>query len=339
MNLQSRDELEQLLKHHYALKAQDSQYNKQLEELVQKIKNGHSTGDPITDFLIVNTESVDSDLGKRLYSLQKEINENQGKKVLVLAHHKTSREQTGCFGGGYLSINLELLQLGVINGTLNVDVNKEELLIPTGKYYSEDKLHEGPIQIPLTEIICIDNWGPAYQFGMLHGCMQGWHEHSQNTHKITVLFGDKTVDTYFRIPPWMFEGPLFEKIMHDIKKDNAEEWVAFYKKLPEKPAQYLCYTKALQALGLEVPPDFKQAYDTLQEKRKTEILEKLNQSVNNCKTSFDDLEKALKPNLAELVELGIADEPRLITMAPGMEVDFAKYIKGLCEKYNIKTEP
>ena len=98
MGLQSREELEQLLKQHEVLKAQDLQYSKQLEELVQNIKNGQSTGDPIRDFLIANfRETEDSDIGKKLYSLQKEIDENQHQKVLVLTHHKTSREQRGCF--------------------------------------------------------------------------------------------------------------------------------------------------------------------------------------------------------------------------------------------------
>jgi len=312
-----------------------------LEKIRQQIKNGETTGNPIKDFLIVNNKSEDGDIGKRLYGLQKEINENQGRKVLVLTHHKTFSEQTGCFGGGYLSINLELLHLGVINGNLGVDVNKEELLIPTSKYYSGDKLHDGQIQIPLTEIVCIDNWGPAYAFGMLRGCMQSWHEHSQNAHRMTILSGDKAVDTYFRIPSWMFDGMLFEKLLADIKQGEADNWVAVYKNLPAQHTsqmQYHTYVKALRALELDVPPDFKQAYDTAQKKRRTEVLEKLNQSVNNCKTSFDDLEKELKPKLAELVELGIADEHSQITIAPGVEVDIAKYIRGLCEKYNTSTK-
>ncbi len=135
---------------------------------------------------------------------------------------------------------------------------------------------------------------------------------------------------------WLFAG-RFEELMAKIKKGEiGEEYEHLnYESVREANSDTITHAKAFNALGLEMSSYLKKTYDFMQKKRRTEVLEKLNQSVNNCKTSFDDLEKEMKPRLAELVELGIHNETHRITLVPGLEFDVAVYIKDLCRKYEV----
>src|SRR3989344_5818288 len=139
-----------------------------LSEIKEKIKNGESTGDKISDYLIFtgvqlpNGKLVDSkygDLGTNLREFSSRVHDNQGKQILLIRQNETISGCTGFGHPGFKAMD-ETYELGVIDGEIEFSLDRDikigiedDVRIPTGKkavkisnpYHKGWKLKDGDV--------------------------------------------------------------------------------------------------------------------------------------------------------------------------------------------------
>lgn len=111
----------------------------QIKKLIERIRNGETTGDQIKDYKLSCGEWIGGETEKTLRTVQDKISEHQGE--FILAIERTERFE-GCVGFGYEPRNSDYhlrqyLTLGVLSGTkliIEIDAKKTSCSLPTSRY-------------------------------------------------------------------------------------------------------------------------------------------------------------------------------------------------------------
>ena len=96
--------------------------NARLDGLKQRIIDGETTGDPITDFAIVAHNTFSPEAEQPYRNLAEMLKDREGEQVLVVSEEIESNYQSGCFGdrgGTYVE---STFMLGVLNSGVELEI-------------------------------------------------------------------------------------------------------------------------------------------------------------------------------------------------------------------------
>lgn len=310
----------------------------------------YTSGDVIKDFMIVCYGlNPDKEIEKQLRVLQKTIDKNQKKQVLVVSREQSHRESHGCFGGGFSHISGGNDLLGIIDGKLSFNFENYELIIPVVEKYVKRESHgkwkaqNGNIQISVLDLKNLDEWAiHGFSSQVFDWTNNHYGGHNTTSHQFRILV-DKEVEPFFKINEdqyvWGTYGPaILDKIRKDPSKDISNEWFEIFGRIDTS------YVAALELLETEASKEFKKKYAEEIVKKKDDvqkrILESIDYALKNKQSDFEASKFGVIKTLKEAVELGMHKEERIIQYSniPGLSLNVQKYIVDMCQKQEIKTE-
>jgi len=346
------DILEEILRLDRETKNTISKRDKKIEAIKEKIiKKEVSTGDNIKDFLIIMDSLLNQEMDGKLRLLKRKINNKQGEQVLVDRTRLSKHGKDGCFTSSYEIEENEELRIGVIKGELDFDLSNYNILIPTEKqalkgsdklgiYNEKFKLVEGPISIRAGDII-----DKHSDLTAIFGYEERGHDIFRGRfmgNKTRIILGNDDVELYFKLSKDMgFYEHLDDMLSGKMDKNSIAGWLEHYKIFD------LSYVDALNALGLDIPGEFKTQYDDKSYKRKIKIIEDLEKLTKEEEASFEsknnltyDQRQNLKSlrtdivvTLMEAIELNMDKEKFTLKKAPGVTMEVSEYISALFKKY------
>ncbi len=158
---QARAAQAKVIRTHSVLRSAEANAAKQLGALRQAIADGVSTGDPITDYVVVNYGDIDGKNEAVFRNLEQKVLAHGGELALIISSFSY---QTGCtgFGGNGHIARMMILGLGLLEQVptgliLNLDQTNRLLAmtswaLPTSRYTSssaslsgEPSLHDGAL--------------------------------------------------------------------------------------------------------------------------------------------------------------------------------------------------
>lgn len=279
------------------------------QEIVDRIRNGESTGDTIHDFVLVSYGGNASKQTELPYKkLDHKVHENIDGQVLVVQQRESIH---GCPGisasrtidPSFIGVNI-ILRLGIITGPLKFRVG-EEITVPTEKYatrYKEQEkwyLEKGSITLSMFDLAGFGRTIEKRRKPMSNDICDFL---DTDTFKSALnIYVGAEVEEYFR----KYQRPLFRRNQKQLN---------------------LSYVDALQLLGEEVPKDFKEAYD---KKR-----------YDDCVSHITRIEKAstdemMRCRLLEALDLGLHVCDVKYEQRPGITIDVPVYVTALCKQYGI----
>ena len=105
----------------------DAQAAEKLRILQESIRTGHSTGDSITDFVILNYSGAEK-VEERIRALDENLRKNKGGLVALEECYSYSWGKVGCFGGDYTKNPSQILLGRIQEPFLKLDESKDDLV-------------------------------------------------------------------------------------------------------------------------------------------------------------------------------------------------------------------
>ncbi|MFH1072908.1 MAG: hypothetical protein V1743_05775 [Nanoarchaeota archaeon] len=297
--------------------------NRLLETVRESLLSGaESTGDKIRDFVIVNQRSLSSEQEKQYRDLDARLRDHVGNQVLLVSQHSY---QEPLIHYAFAPSERELMktveikteELGVLTGGLEFDLKNGMIVLPTARYAkrSEDKewsLVEDAIRFHWLEMAGSSRPYPAD--ACLDLLLRALPETERQTKSLQIFLGQEVAQYYYRT-------------------GNPD----------------VAYTYALDLLCLEVPGDFRKAYEEHLRCQREHVfmdLKDLIQRIGRFKEKKENIlnyahlrqekEKGIREQLQKAIKLDMHRIPLVIATRPGMSIDVPQYILGYCEEYRIE---
>ncbi len=301
------------------------EYNKLRKELKKRIISGETSGDQIDDFLIVCYGILPQEFEeeeKKLYGggnlirvkpklqeLQEKISQNQNQQILIWTNNitigKYSKEEFFITSEGAVPFPLNshksLLVLGILNGQLTLDLEKQGILLPTESFAIRDETdsnklwkhwtkQEGPVYISAHSLLYFDFDVPLTLPLIRSGTIFSYPAHQES---LRTLIGDKNVQAFFRHKVCLLNSG---KLIEIIKKDTNQKGIGYGK-------QDIFYAEALELLGLD-QKELKEKYKGLIHQKKLDVLT----NIEDCLSELSKVEKKIQKIYANIGTFPIEDK-------------------------------
>lgn len=271
-----------------------SELNERIIKIREKISNGKTTGDKIKDFLIFNgVQYSDGEhvtlqyarMEQNLRELDAVVKNNIGNQFLLIKQDE-EEDDSGLFDEfKHINNNLEL---GVVSGELafylkihpiNPFGDNYDVIIPTGKkvvrgpnnFNSGWELKEGDLGFDM---------GYASVIGRELSVFDEGHQHLddfllfRDSNKGLVFYTGDEVPLYFGLHQGHRSLIITKFRKGEISKEKLDEIVKL-----DKSNIDISYVDALNLLGVEAPPEFKEIYDKRKYEEKVGIVSRLRELI------------------------------------------------------------
>ncbi len=317
--------------------------------LQKEIKAGNSTGDALTDYVILHFGG-DTTVEGKIRDLQDKLKANDGKLVALEEVYSYSWGESGCFGGG-ISDSPALISVGRIREPyLKLEQNTDnflnkmvtrgfcdmELVVdPCLTLQGEGRLYKDHSYLMLEERPQLHrNKNIEVVLSMyLNGTGSEQHAHSRmeailghDTRRRAGFRGEKTKESVLAYRLYVGEevDTYFEKLhliwMHtEGPKPKTTQWYKEHRSL-------LLDDKALAAYEQEEARKLEQERIAKQDDLVGKILR------------YQGQDQGMASLLQEALTLEIDKEKRELDYLPGSKVKVGELVSGLCEKYGVKKE-
>ncbi len=289
-------------------------------DLADQIAAGtYTTKDPVKDFLMVAFKVLENEgLEKTIRDIQENVNGNIGEQVLFIKEDYRLEGTEGCFGSRYPVRTERHLKLGTATKGVEFDYPHKKILLPMEAYaeyrnvwraYSTPddgwSRHDGSLPLSDEELF-------VYGRGMRD------NDGYSDSH---LLVGNEIVEAYFRLNP-SFEDQTMEmitkgKLASSIFNDRVD----------------VTYNEGLRLLGLNVPLDFRIAFDRRHPERQRELFQQIYEL--SSREPVDG--RALKEQLEYVVQVGLHTTSLILSGSrPGITVSSRPFLEGLCKEYSVE---
>ena len=200
----------------------DEEVIKRIGTLRERILNGESTNDSISDFVIVAHHDISEEAEGPYRQVQRMLEDKKGEQILIVNEKIESGGRDGCFGGSRYTNVESTLRLGVLTSDIIFEIGDGEenflmlnlpysranltgprIILPTERYAEKREggfspkmweLVEGNIEISRFEFHDFD---PECEITMPHGIMSSKHGGSINYgHNLLIKAGIDVSDLF-----------------------------------------------------------------------------------------------------------------------------------------------
>ena len=358
---------------------------KELKALQEAIRAGTSTGDHITDFVILNYSGAE-EVEEKIKALDDNLRKNKGGLVALEEFYSYSWREAGCFGGGFAQYPSQILVGRIQEPYLELDESKDDLVrrmlskgladggIPVnplltirGEAHVRSKktsflLREEPTlelrkTIPIVllaylrktqqELTGLEQMGQliaqdrirvilgedTQHLGGFHG-----EKATAKVHAYRLHVGTDAVDACFNHLSLVWMGQL-------RNEPKTEDFYAQQRKLllDDTTCQEYFAERERRVQATRILKTDSEVMELLQ---KTYLYEEKRTSAENepenieLQKSAQFFERSVKELLGKAVQQGLHQEQRELTPAylPGVRINVAELVTGLCAQYKIEIK-
>jgi len=339
-----------------------SKVSKKFEQIQEKIKSGESTGDKIRDFVIANLGTLSKNAEKPYRKTEAKFRDAAGSQVLIVKQDKG--DYMGTIGPGCskpsLTIIDETLTLGILKSGLELDIQKGEIIFPTDKHvikrgnYSSNKwgLTEGPISLNCCEFTYLGNYVKTGILIPPQVIITG--DNPDFNHGLMLYLG-KEVEQYFEREDYFGTG----RTQLDISYAEALNLLGheapgiFQEKHDEEVYQkklgLITYLEKLTRREAKLNCEIKKINDNIKNKGvaledldggKVRYVYKDEIGIFSGKERFElnKTREEIQKYLRQTIELRMHKGNLTIEETPGIKINIADYILGMCEKYKVDIQ-